>query len=916
MGIIVCQPAAKRHLSRRRAVSFPIRRYAVVEYVLYYLATALNILWPKISDNAGGTAMATDNNPSQLFTRGKLSLAISTACASVAPNAMAQEADGDALRIDEIVVTATKRAANLQDVPMSIAAFTNEDIVQAGFKQLDDYAGLIPALSFARREPGGTNVIMRGCATSGVAFADTQSTAVYLDEQPISVAGINPDPRLVDIARVEALSGPQGTLFGDSSQCGTLRIITNKPDTQAFDGWIDLTGVSVQDGDTGFDVSAMVNIPLADNKAALRFVGFAAEEPGYIDNVLSLSPGGESFPGGTFDNAEFVEQDINNSTVTGGRLALRVAPGDNWQLDLQAAYQNTESDGFGDVDLSENFHDGDTVGEWEQLRFGNELWQDEWYQVAMDIEGSLGWADLTVAASFMNRQTSYDTDSTAYLSAWQEFYPAYNIYDFGGDPQAMSFDRSDSDRFSVELRLATPSDSDSRWSGVIGAFYNKTEDHTHFSANIRQFATGEGYNAFYYLNWSAFTECRGGTASVPGYYAGYYYTVCPSYIFDPLSTNVGYAAPTVKWWDGVYNSNLEQVAIFGEATIDISDRFSVTVGGRWFDIETDRTIENGSLVPTNTPFTEQGPEIVCDPTGLFTPGGTEMTEQFCWTGPRNLATSDESGFVPKVTLTANITDQNMVYATYSEGFRRGGGNAARPTSIFGRDPFGQFQSDLVKNYEIGTKNTSPGGRFQFNLTAYHMIWEDMQIEAEDPTPNIFTLGLINLAEAEINGAEVFISWLPTQGMSINASIGYNDSKLSKNDILFEGTGEDLFIIKGSQLPLTPDWKASVVLNHEFDGELFGSTPSLGITFNYTGDSINSLAGIASTEVLNEVRTQHSYSLTNLRFGLENDSWSATFFIHNAFNEYAEQYFNDRWIQTRLSVNQPRTYGFSFRKNFQ
>jgi outer membrane receptor for ferrienterochelin and colicin len=161
--------------------------------------------------------MANRDNNTQDFNRGKLSLAVSAACAGIAPNAMAQDAD-DELRIEEIIVTATKREVSLQDVPMSVTAFTDADIVKAGFKQLDDYIGQIPALNFARREPGGTNVIMRGCATSGVAFADTTSTAVYLDEQPITVAGINPDPRLVDIERIEALSGPQGTLFGDSSQ--------------------------------------------------------------------------------------------------------------------------------------------------------------------------------------------------------------------------------------------------------------------------------------------------------------------------------------------------------------------------------------------------------------------------------------------------------------------------------------------------------------------------------------------------------------------------------------------------------------------------------------------------------------------------------------------------------------------------
>ena len=876
--------------------------------------------------------MANRDNNTQGFNRGKLSLAVSAACAGVAPNAMAQDAD-DELRIDEIIVTATKRAVSLQDVPMSVTAFTEADIVKAGFKQLDDYIGQIPALNFARREPGGTNVIMRGCATSGVAFADTTSTAVYLDEQPITVAGINPDPRLVDIERIEALSGPQGTLFGDSSQCGTLRIITNRPDSAAFDGWVDLSAVTVEDGDQGFDISAMVNIPFANNKAALRLVGFRADEPGYIDNILGVSPRGVEedasgnvvFPGGTFDNSEFVEKDVNSTTVTGGRLGLRLTPNDNWTADLQAAYQNTESDGFGDTDLAENFHAGDPLGEWEQMRFGNDYWQDEWYQVALSLEGSLGWADMTVSASFMNRQTRYDADSTAYMTAWQDFNAYFNtaseiaygtryytIYDFGGDPQAMSFDDSDQDRVSLEFRLATPSDSDSRWSGVIGAFYNKTEDHTHFSANVRQLGTAEGAGAHYYLNYIAFTEfrCEGGYDANPPYY-------CVAPYYDALSNQVGASPLTNKWWDGVYNSNLEQVAIFGEATFDLTDRFSVTLGGRWFDIDTDRTLENGAMLATTTPFTQQGPEIDCDDTGATTPSGSPVTDQLCWTGPRNVAVSNESGFVPKITGTYNFTDDNMVYATYSEGFRRGGGNAARPSSVFGRAPLNQYESDLVNNYEIGTKNTSANGRFQFNLTLYHMVWEDMQVEAEDPTDNIFTLGLVNLAESTLDGAELFMSWVPAENWSINATVGYSDAEMSKTSILFDGqVDEPLTLEKGTPLPLVPDLKASIVADYVFDGAILGAEPNLNLTYNYVGDSLNSLAGIASTEVLNAVRVQSAYSLTNLRFGLSADTWSASLFVNNVFNEYAELYFNDRWIQTRLTVNQPRTIGINYRKNFR
>jgi hypothetical protein len=107
----------------------------------------------------------------------------------------------------------------------------------------------------------------------------------------------------------------------------------------------------------------------------------------------------------------------------------------------------------------------------------------------------------------------------------------------------------------------------------------------------------------------------------------------------------------------------------------------------------------------------------------------------------------------------------------------------------------------------------------------------------------------------------------------------------------------------------------VSFDHEFAGQIVGSKPTLGITYSYTGESINSLGGIASTEVINPVRTQEAYSIVNIRASLENDSWSATLFVHNAFDEYAQQFFNDRWIQQRLTVNRPRTFGINFRKNF-
>ncbi len=236
-----------------------------------------------------------------------------------APAAYAQDQT-----LEEVIVTATKRRANLQDLPQAITAFNTADIERQGFAVLDDYANNIPSLAFARREPAGTSIVFRGVAAAGIQYGTNPSASVYLDEAPITQAGLNPDPRLIDIERVEALSGPQGTLFGDASQSGTLRIITNKADPGEMDGWIEGDMAYVEhSNDTDRDVSGMVNIPVIQDKLAIRLVGFESHEAGYIDNVLVSSQpdkwvdariaSGYLPVGVPFDNANNVDDDVNSS---------------------------------------------------------------------------------------------------------------------------------------------------------------------------------------------------------------------------------------------------------------------------------------------------------------------------------------------------------------------------------------------------------------------------------------------------------------------------------------------------------------------------------------------------------------------------------------------------------------------------
>ena len=833
--------------------------------------------------------MSNESNTSALLSnhRKAIAIAVSTAIAGTG-SAQAQNT------LEEIIVTATKREESLQDIPMSITAFTDEKIVHEGFKQIDDYAGQIPGLTVNRREPGGANVIMRGCAVSAVNFGGTATTSVYLDEQPITSAGFNPDPRLIDISRVEALSGPQGTLFGDAAECGTLRIITNKPDTDGFAGWVDLTGSSVQHGDLGYDVSAMVNVPLVKDKLALRLVGFHEEEAGFIDNILAPGLPGPFGPtsGAPYDNSAVAKDDINSSDTSGGRVALRWTPNETWTIDAQAIYQKLNVDGLSDVDLSEEAHEGFVIGELEQIRYGEDTFNDEWYQLALTAEAKLGFADVTATGSYMQRKTRYEVDSTAYAFLYaQDNGYVYSFYDFG-ERSHFSTDASKNTNKTFEIRLSTPSDSDSRWAGIVGFFYNKFEDHTVFTANGN--GLGDGCTTEYAADCAAYSSTRS------SYLHYYYYGT-----FGPEASD--------NWWTGDYMTTAKNTAVFGEISFDVTDNFSITAGGRWFDVK--QTFFNANGPTVNLASVRPVPTLIC---------ATEA-EQDDWFNngvpvPRfvhtcfndTTATSKESDFVPKINVTYNFNDDKMVYFTYSEGFRRGGVNSAKQGTFAAGGDLHEYTSDAIINYEAGFKSTSSDGRFRLNATFYHMIWKDIQIQVFDPVATFFSLGIINLAEAEIDGVEASLSWIPADRWSISGMLGYNDAKLSE-----EAVDENLGVAlpKGQRLPLMAKWKTNLTVEHTLQREMFGAEPFVLANWEYRGDSLNSLGGLGGTASLLATRTHPSLHTVNLRAGLKSGDWSATFFIDNLFDDISSGLFNDRWIQVRSSINRPRTFGINFRKNF-
>ena len=270
--------------------------------------------------------------------------ALFTTTALVAMPAFAQDVPADEAEVDptEIVVTAQKRSESLQNVPISIQALGTQKLDQLNISDFKGYAAQLPSVSFQSSGAPGSNVVyMRGVASGGDGnhSGSLPSVGVYLDEQPVTTIGGNLDVHIYDIARIESLSGPQGTLYGASSEAGTIRIITNKPSTAGFEGRVDAEVNKIDHGGWGGKLEGMINAPLSD-MAALRVVGFYQKDGGFIDNVLGTRTfcGGVNFDvdgnciqdGISVNNASQVKNDYNYTDTWGGRAALQIDLNDTW----------------------------------------------------------------------------------------------------------------------------------------------------------------------------------------------------------------------------------------------------------------------------------------------------------------------------------------------------------------------------------------------------------------------------------------------------------------------------------------------------------------------------------------------------------------------------------------------------------
>jgi iron complex outermembrane recepter protein len=557
-----------------------------------------------------------------------------SAFALLAPPALADAAPpGPSSDGPEITVTAQKRSESIQKVPISIQALGAATLDQHQVESFDDYAKQLPSVSFQSFGPGQSQVFFRGITSGGdgLPFGALPTSGVYLDETPVTTIGSLLDVHVYDMSRVEALSGPQGTLYGASSLSGTLRMITNKPDASKFSAAVDLTGTKFGKGSAGGSIEGYVNLPLGQG-IALRAVGWYVHDGGYIDNTFKSrtyqrphtdSTGAVVTSPYTTDNSAYVKDNFNDVDTYGGRLALGIELDDNWTITPQLMGQHQKTHG--------SFLYDPRVGDLKVHDFTPESNLDEWYQAALTVQGKIGDWDLVYSGGYMGRRIRNQSDYSYYTVAYDTTPNTNYFKDAAGNdinPTQWFYGAQDLTKMTHELRFNSPSTSALRL--TAGLFVQRQTN----KALLDYFAPGVGANVF------------------------------------------------ANWWDGstVYGDSIfltnsyivnRDYAVFGQASFDITPNLTLTGGIRGF-------------ISTNTLKGFSGYSYDA-PSSCTVPFPTLNS---CSNLDKR---AHSSGETHKINLTWQVDADRMVYLTYSTGFRPGGNNRRVGVNPYSPDTLDNFE---------------------------------------------------------------------------------------------------------------------------------------------------------------------------------------------------------------------------------
>ena len=812
--------------------------------------------------------------------------------------------------LEEVVVTARKKTESLQDVPISVSALRESDLEDKGINVFEDYLLQLPSVTAGGAGPGTSTIYIRGLAsttpnltTAGVAGL-APNVSFYLDEQPLAQPGRNLDVYAADMARIEVLAGPQGTLFGASSQAGVVRMITNKPVIGEASANVEVEARFMPGAESGDKVELVANMPLGDSAAA-RFVAYRDKKGGYIDQVagslnasqsarfrpagtlrdngLPVSSSragfqaGADLSGATLSNAiAIVKEDANTLTYQGFRASLAHEINENWNALATVAQQTIDADGVFFVDPN--------LGDLEIQRYTEDVIEDEFDNMSLTLEGSIG-DDLEVvyAGAYTDRTSDQMVDYTDYLFVGQylpyyicDYYVTYTTYAPGnvptgtcGAPNLLVDSTTNLEVTSHEFRIhANLNDTTSLTAGVFTSDTELTE------LNLFTYPGSVDNDITYAANYALTDTSVTGVINKasPGWFSAGPYSEPVIFFNDIKRTD-------------------KQMGVFGEVSFALNDTSELSVGARWYDIEVDfegsanSSFYNGFGNPDTQQF---GSNL----SAQYAPGNAN--------GYPDKAQTD--GVIGKVTYSWNPSEDVMYYATWSEGFRPGLLN--RP--VGSSSPDGSYtvkpavDSDEVTNYEFGWKAVLQDGALRFNGSVFMVDVRGLQSTIFDPSiVNLFFSD--NAADAEIKGVEGDFLYYTDNGFILSGAFSLLDTEITKSLV---PTAD---VVVGSDLAFAPGFQANFTARKEW-GTSSGNTGHWQAQFNHSRAS--------DSDIMEPNRAQQGmYSLANIRAGVSNDNWMAEMYIDNVTDERAEISNTFVFDRQRVAVIRPLNIGLRYKLKF-
>jgi iron complex outermembrane recepter protein len=784
-------------------------------------------------------------------------------------SARADDAATQEAGLQEVVVTATRRAVSAQDLPISITAVTGASLEQGGIKDLSELAHSMAGVNVTDKGPfGGVNgstLIIRGLnseATAGqlaLATPVVPPVATYVDDTPLFV-----NLRLQDIDHVEILRGPQGTLYGSGSLGGTIRFVQNAPDPRGFDAKIEV-GLS----DTAHthapneDVSGMLNIPISDT-FAVRLNGSLTDEAGFINqpNLYRLDASGAPIsadPTNPFSPpVKYSRNGVNTYGYRTGRVAALWKPTDEFHAQLSYYYQHATAGGF---PYSAPFYGVDTLQSTDNTRASTD---DKVNLVALTAEYEMGFATLTSNTSWAHHVNHTSSDLTN-LYSFFSFYPAL----YGANPRVLvtGHDVLDDKPWSQEFRLASKTGGAFEWVG--GLFFK------HQSTNIQEHEFYNGYLDFFNACAPIYgvgdglspSQCGiGETAYTPG---------------SPPNSIEGVPIVKDQAYIGDFETTFKDVAAFGEATYHLTSAWSVTGGMRVFKQTVSQAQQTGLLF--------DGPGSIA-----------------------NVSLSDSwRRALWKVNTAYQLDRTNLVYATWSQGFRRGGVNAlpanepavgyTTPAALYKLEP------DKADNYEVGIKGTIEN-RFRYSAAIYDIEWHNVQ-EGAQLTPLVLP-GAVNVGSAYSRGFETELFAAITGHLTGQLDYTYDKTALTSITALALAGVSVPLPAAGTPLPGTP--KSSVALTFEYGHvALAGGELRYAISAHYQSSLIPALSAT--------IPAVGGYTMLDTRLGYTLTHWAATAYVNNLTNKLGINSYSDPFNygpNYQAVVSTPRTVGVTLGYSFK